>query len=194
MDSYQEVPVRERRLAPADAEFVPYRIERPDDVPLMAHMGGPHQVRVSVASYNEWVLRPAGAAGIAKLNEHLAAKIDEHLDEIALVRADIEEGAETLVVGYGLTAGAVVEAVQAARRRGIKVSSLIVYSLWPVPEKGIRQAMAGARRIVVVELNLGQYRLEIERLAKDTQQVIGVHRVGGDLVSPAEILERGGIR
>ena len=193
MDSYEEVPVRKRKLVPADADFVPYRIQELDDVPPMAHMGGPHQVRLSVASYNEFVLRPKGAAGFAWLNEHLAAKIDRHVDEISLVKADLEEGAETLVIGYGLTAGAVVEAVRMARGRGKKVSSLLVHSLWPVPEREIRQAMMDVRRAVVVELNFGQYRLEIERLARDDQEVVGVHRVGGDLVSPAEILGRGGI-
>jgi 2-oxoglutarate ferredoxin oxidoreductase subunit alpha len=194
MDAYEEVPVRDRKLAPADTQFVPYRVEHWDDVPLFSFFGGPHLVRFSVASYDEQVLRPKGAAGIAQLNDHLAVKIDEHIDEIALVKVDLGEGADSLIIGYGLTGGAVVEAARIARERGIQVSSMIIYSLWPIPEEEIRRAMADVQRVVVVELNLGQYRREIERLARSNQQVIGVHRVGGDLVSPAEILDRGGIQ
>ena len=193
LDSYEETPVRDRKLAPADKEFVPYRFEQMDEVPAMSPFGGPHILRFSVASYDEQVFRPKDASGIARLNEHLEAKLVEHLDETALVKADLEEGSNTLIIGYGITGGAVVEAVRSARRQGIKVSSLIVHSLWPLPEKEIREAMATVSRIVVVELNLGQYRREIERLASDDQQVVGVHRVGGKLVSPAEILERGGV-
>ena len=49
--------------------------------------------------------------------------------------------------------------------------------------------MAGVRRVLVAELNLGQYRREIERLARDDQEVIGVNRVSGELISPEDILE-----
>ena len=53
--------------------------------------------------------------------------------------------------------------------------------------------MDSVRRIIIPELNLGQYRREIERLANEEQDVIGVHRVDGELISPIEILDRGGI-
>jgi 2-oxoglutarate ferredoxin oxidoreductase subunit alpha len=86
------------------------------------------------------------------------------------------------------------EAVALAREHGQKVAALTVYSLWPVPESALRQAMAGMERIIVAELNLGQYRLEIERLAGlldgPRPEVMGVHRVDGELIAPQEILER----
>ena len=53
--------------------------------------------------------------------------------------------------------------------------------------------MKGIKKVVVAELNLGQYRLEIERLASDETKVIGVHRVDGELIRPDEILEQGNI-
>ena len=37
-------------------------------------------------------------------------------------------------------------------------------------------------------MNLGQYRLEIERLAGG-RDVVGVHRMDSQLISPAQILE-----
>ena len=50
------------------------------------------------------------------------------------------------------------------------------------------------KRIVVPELNLGQYRREIERLVKNGQEVIGVNRVDGELISPADIIAGGGLQ
>jgi len=58
-----------------------------------------------------------------------------------------------------------------------------VGSLWPVPEGLLRRAMAGKSRIVVAELNHGQYRREIERLAAGAE-VVGIHRVDGELIAP----------
>ncbi len=43
--------------------------------------------------------------------------------------------------------------------------------------------------MVVAELNLGQYRREIERLVAGRARVVGVHRVDGELISPQQIEE-----
>ncbi len=45
-----------------------------------------------------------------------------------------------------------------------------------------------AFEIVVGELNLGQYRLEIERLVKDIE-IVGLNRIDGMLISPDQFLE-----
>lgn len=185
-------PVRPRRLAPASEEFVPYRADA-SGVPPMSPFGGPHLVRFTTSSHDERGYLTKNPHEVGRLNERLAAKVERHADEIDLVDEDLEEGAETLVVSYGITARSVREAVAQARRAGARVSALTVLSLWPVPERALRKAMAPVRRVMVAELNLGQYRREIERLARDDQEVIGVHRVDGELISPAEILEHGGI-
>ena len=103
---------------------------------------------------------------MARLNEHLRAKIEDHADEIELVVTDLQPGATTLFVSYGITAGGDARGGGAdPRRRAQAVSALTVQSLWPVPERAIRAALDGIARIVVAELNHGQYRREIERLA-----------------------------
>jgi len=196
LDDYQAEPVVERRLAPATGDFVPYRVERLDDVPPMSPFGGPHLVRFTTSTHDERGFLTKDPAKVDRLNRHLAEKIEAHRDEIELVRLDPQAGAKTLVVSYGITARSMQEAVALARQRGQKVSALTVYSLWPVPERALRQAMAGMGRVVVAELNLGQYRLEIERLAGlldgPRPEVVGVHRVDGELIAPQEILERVG--
>ena len=108
--------------------------------------------------------------------------------------ADLQPGAETLIVSYGVTSRAVTEAVDTAREMGRQISSLIIHSLWPVPEKEIKLALKGIRKVIVPELNLGQYRLEVERLAREEVKVVGINRVDGELISPEEILVQGGLR
>ena len=55
----------------------------------------------------------------------------------------------------------------------------------------IREALAGITRIIVAELNHGQYRREIERLANGIE-VVGLHRVDGELIAPEAFIERFG--
>ena len=185
--------VRDRATAPAAGEFIPYRIENLSEVAEMSPYGGPHTLRFTTSSHDEEAYLTKNPPDIDALNRHLAAKIEDHLDEISLVKADLEEGAETLLLSYGITARAMLEAGKRAREGGKRVSMLTVYSLWPIPEEAIQQAMKGVKRVVVAELNLGQYRREIERLTNDGQEVIGVHRVDGKLISPSQILKEGGL-
>lgn len=185
VDAFPEPAMADRPTTSAEQ---PYRYDPPGGVAPMQHFGGAATVRFTGSTHDERALITKDAATTGALNAHLAAKIEDHLDEIELVDADLEAGARTLVVGYGITAGAIRTAVDRVRATGRSVSSLIVQSLWPVPEMRLGKALVGIERVVVPELNLGQYRREIERLAGD-REVIGISRVDGNLVEPEAILE-----
>jgi 2-oxoglutarate ferredoxin oxidoreductase subunit alpha len=188
------VPVRERKLAPADSEFIPYRTSELNAVPPMSHFGGPHTVRFTTSSHDERGYLSKDQAAVDRLNQRLDAKVSNHLDEIALFDWDPQKGADALVISYGITSRAAIEAVESARSAGSSVSALTLYSLWPVPEEPILKALHGIKRIVIPELNQGQYLREIERLAEDGQQLTGVHRVDGGLITPEQIIEQGGLQ
>ncbi|HEX6790436.1 MAG TPA: pyruvate flavodoxin/ferredoxin oxidoreductase, partial [Candidatus Krumholzibacteria bacterium] len=184
--AYDAPPVRERAaLAPKQK---PYRYLPAGDVPPLAQFGGESTVRFTGSTHDERAIITKSPAKVAQLNEHLRAKIENHLDEIEMVTHDEQAGATTLFISYGITAGAMRDAVRALRASGERVSALTVQSLWPVPERAIRAAMAdGITRVVVAELNHGQYRREIERLAKDVE-VRGLHRVDGELIKPEQLV------
>jgi 2-oxoglutarate ferredoxin oxidoreductase subunit alpha len=183
--------VDKRKTYRQKADFVPYRFENLEDVPVMSPFGNDHIVRFTTSSHDDRGYLSKDPDVVGRMNAHLAAKIDSKVEQIALIDADIQDGADTLFVSYGITSRSVKEAVRIARSHGHSVSALTVYSLWPVPEQQIRNAMKGIKKVMVAELNLGQYRLEIERLASDEVEVIGVHRLDGELIRPDEILERG---
>jgi len=183
--SFAEVTIRERALATTGA---PYRYRPADEVPPMHRYGAGEPVRFTGSTHDEAAIITKHAPTVAALNRHLAAKIDEHLDEIEIVDADPEPGARTLVISYGVTAGAARLALTRARAAGTRVAGLVVQSLWPVPEAAIAAALLGIERVVVPELNLGQYRREIERIAGG-REVLGVNRVDGELIGADEIIQ-----
>jgi 2-oxoglutarate ferredoxin oxidoreductase subunit alpha len=171
-----------------DGPFAPYRYDPPDGVPPIASYGDDELLRFTGSSHDEQAFITKDPATVERLNRHLAEKIEAHRDEIERVTADLEPGAETLFISFGITAGAMREAVQAVRRSGRRISALTIQSLWPVPDAALRRAMEGIERVVVAELNLGQYRREIERLA-DGRDVVGLNRVDGDLIAPEQFTE-----
>jgi 2-oxoglutarate ferredoxin oxidoreductase subunit alpha len=104
-----------------------------------------------------------------------------------LARLDAQPGARTLLVSYGVTAGAMRAAARRVRAGGGRVSALTLLSLWPLPERTLRAAAAGLTRVVVAELNWGDLRREIERLLGASVEVVGVHRVDGETLAPETI-------
>ena len=191
IDSYEQIPVRERATANATESFVPYHVSALDEVPNMSPIGGAHIVRFTGSSHDERGYLTKNADTVGKLNAHLNAKIMDHTDEIALVDADLQSDADTLILSYGVTARAAVEAAEQIRANGGKVSVMTIYSLWPLPEDEIRSAMRGISRVIVPELNLGLYRREIERLAEPGCTVTGIERIDGQLITPEEIVQKG---
>jgi 2-oxoglutarate ferredoxin oxidoreductase subunit alpha len=194
IEELKDIPVRQRGLAPAGGDFIPYRFSPPEDVQAMSPYGGAHILRFTGSSHDESGLLTKKALEVGRLNQHLAAKIETYMDEISLVDADLQPGAVSLILSYGITARAADGAIRQIRQAGKRISGLKVYSLWPVPEKEILQALQNVKRIIVPELNLGQYRREIERLVKKGHEVIGVNRVDGELISPADIIAGGGLQ
>jgi len=126
--------------------------------------------------------------------DHYITKIESAADDIALYKVDFQEGAEILIVSYGIISRSVMVAVKEARDRGVKVSSLVLQTLFPVPEKAIKAALKGMKKVIVPEMNMGQYLMEIERLACDKAEVIGVNKMDTTMVSPEMILQKGGLK
>ncbi len=193
VEEFIPYPVRDRIGMPIEGEFVPYRVTTPDEVPLMSPYGGEHILRFTTSTHDESGQLTKDPEKVRKLNERLAAKVETHVDEISMVKADMQTEAQTLIISHGVAVRSVEEAVIQARKKGRKVSALSILSLWPVPEKAIKAALQGIHKVIVPELNLGQYRLEVERLAADGIEIIGVNRVDGELISPEEILAQGGL-
>jgi 2-oxoglutarate ferredoxin oxidoreductase subunit alpha len=185
LDAYPDLAVADRTVG---AGGPPYRFHPGDAVAPLHEFGRGTTVRFTGSTHDEAGFITKHLPTVEALNRHLIDKIESHRDEIEMVDADLDPGADTLVVGYGITGGAVRAAVAALRSRGRRVSSAVIQSLWPVPETALAGALTGVRRVVVAELNPGLYRRELERVAGD-RTVIGVERLDGELIAPAQIEE-----
>jgi 2-oxoglutarate ferredoxin oxidoreductase subunit alpha len=193
-DFLRPLPIENRTYADGDETYLPYYVAEPQDVPRFAPLGGDrHLMRFTGSSHDDRGILTKRPEKVERLNQHLYQKIESRRAELEFAAYDRQQGAETLVISFGITARSVQEAVGRARGLGLKVSQLQVLSLFPVPENILRRALSAHRRVLVPELNHGQYRLEIERLAWSLDprgQVIGINRVDGELITPEQILDQ----
>lgn len=96
---------------------------------------------------------PANHEAMSRLR---AAKIDGIAADAP--PCQLEGGAaagELLVIGWGSTYGAIVEAVQRMRRRGVAVGHIHLRQLWPLP-RNLGDILKRFRAVAVPELNHGQ--------------------------------------
>jgi 2-oxoglutarate ferredoxin oxidoreductase subunit alpha len=186
--------VERKRIAPGQGgRYLPHYFEAPAQVPAISDFGGEHVARFTTSTHDKGAYLTTDPDTIQEMIDHYHAKIEQAVDDLTLVKEDLQPGAEVLVVSYGITSRSARLAVEEARRTGRAVSALVVQTLFPVPEKVIRRAMQGVKRVIVPEMNMGQYVLEVERLAPTDVEVVGVGKMNTTLLSPREILERGGL-
>jgi len=97
------------------------------------------------------------------------------------------EGAEVLVVGYGIVSRVLRSMVEKARAEGLPVGLFRPISLWPFPSKALAKAAARAATVLVVELSNGQM-LEDVRLALNGHKRVEFYgRMGGNVPSVEEL-------
>lgn len=115
------------------------------------------------------------------------AVIEEN--EIRFAEEYIDD-AEILLVGFG-TAGRVCQtAVTEAREQGIKVGLLRPISLYPFPERRIRELAEKVKKILVVEMNAGQMLYDVRLAVEGKRPITFYGRMGGVIPLPDEILEQ----
>jgi pyruvate/2-oxoacid:ferredoxin oxidoreductase alpha subunit len=120
---------------------------------------------------------------------HLEAKYRQA--ELHETRAEdwYADGAEIVLVGYGIV-GRILKAVTAeARASGINVGVLRPITLYPFPTLHFQRAAARARVFVVVEMSNGQLLEDVRLALNGTCPVEFLSRVGGNVPSHEEVLD-----
>ncbi|MDH3760797.1 MAG: pyruvate flavodoxin/ferredoxin oxidoreductase [Gammaproteobacteria bacterium] len=194
LDAIELPALVERTRAAIDEAYRPHYFDLPSAVPPIADFGGEHIARFTTSSHDKDGFLASNPRVIQEMIDHYAAKVDEAADELALVKQDFQPGADTLIISYGITSRSAAVAVREARAAGAKVSALVLQTLYPVPATALVSAMDGIRKVIVPEMNMGQYLLEVERLAPAGVDVIGINKMDTTLLSPDEIIEQGGLR
>ena len=119
--------------------------------------------------------------------KRLMDKIRLNADQIVRYEEEDIEGADVVVVAYGITARVTRAGIDMARAKGIKVGFMRLIVVWPFPETRIRELADKVKAFVMPEINYGQMVLELERCAAGKATTTLVPHGGGGVHDPIDI-------
>ncbi len=114
-------------------------------------------------------------------------KIEKNVSDIEKYETYKMEDAQVCVVSFGGTARSAMAAVEGARLEEYRVGLFRPVTVWPFPEAALSEICERVEHIVVAELNYGQMKLEVERIAAGRCQVHHIGKVNGTILKPREI-------
>ena len=187
LDQIPVYPWRKPKEPPSKS-FLPYKAEE-DGVPPFPVAGTGYRVHVTGLTHDERGYPVVTAEQQKKLIPRLIGKIKDSRDDIIALEEDGVAGADVVVVSYGISARPALRAVHIAREQGLNVGMLKLVTVWPFAEDRIRELAPQIDAFVVVEINMGQIALEVERCAGGQAETIPVTHPGGDIHKPDDILD-----
>ena len=167
-------------------EYMPYGTNG-DLVPMIVKAGDGYNIHVTGLTHDERGYPSMTVPTQEKLIPRLINKIKTNAHKIVEYVEDQVEGADVVVVTYGITSRTTIPAIEQARKEGLKVGHLRLVVVWPFPEQRIRELASKVKAFVVPELNLGQMVYEVERCASGKARVALVGHAGGTVHNPKDI-------
>ncbi|HPW41585.1 MAG: 2-oxoacid:acceptor oxidoreductase subunit alpha [Clostridiaceae bacterium] len=185
-----EIEIIDRKRPDCSSEeYLPYEADN-DLVPPMADFGTGYRYHVTGLVHDETGFPSNSTAVADKLIRRLSNKIEIHRDEIESWEEENTEDAEVLILSYGCVARSSKSAMNILRERGIKAGTFRPITIWPFPEKRLRELAAKVKTIVVPEMNLGQLVLEVERICGCNAKIEKLNKVSCEIIYPEEIVSK----
>ena len=164
-----QIPENVTRTAPQKGQrFLPFEVRQGRQVPDFLPIGGDVPVRQTSSTHGT--------------NGYITT-------DFSFYDSYTADKAETLIISYGVSSRAARAVFNELQSTEHPVSLLVLKTIWPVPETVIRQATSGIKRVLVVEMNLGQYVQEIKRILP-AKPIELLAQMDGRLITPQAIKEK----
>jgi 2-oxoglutarate ferredoxin oxidoreductase subunit alpha len=179
---------RVSRLRPKGRKdrFKPFR-PGPNGIAPMPAAGDGYNIHVTGLTHDEKGYPVMTAEAHEEMMLRLTTKIQRNLDDIICTDGYRLEDAEIVIVSYGVSARTSLAAVELARSAGIKAGLLRLVTVWPFPDRQLKELAQEVKGFVTVEINLGQIHREVERCAGSRIPAFLVGHAGGTIIRPEAV-------
>jgi len=160
----EKITIQNRKYTSLSPElYLPFQAKK-NCPPDFAPIGKGYHTLYTLNYHNEDGTIDWNDKGYKKLYQRITGKIRENRNKICKSEGYFLEDAESVIITYGSEVRPALDAVEMARNEGKKIGLLKLITIWPVHEDLIKDIAKNVSRIFVVEMNLGKYVKEIERL------------------------------
>lgn len=161
------------------------------EVPPMPSVGEGFNVPITGSTHDAYGIRfTADAQTHRQLVERLNNKIQNHAEELADVETCNINNCRIGIVAFGCTSRAIYETIEMAKAKRLKIGYVRLKTIWPFPEKIVKQLAESAEKIIVPEMNLKQIYYEVQRVSNGKADIIPLNKIGGgELITPEELLK-----
>jgi 2-oxoglutarate ferredoxin oxidoreductase subunit alpha len=168
-------------------KYLPY-LPDSDGVAPMATLGEGYHMHVTGLTHDQRGYPVMDDIAQEEMINRLVQKVRKNVDRIIRYDTFLLDDAEVAVVAYGISVRSAKRAAAEAREKGIKAGVVKLNTIWPFPEKMIRDLAKKVRALIMPEINYGQMVLELERCAGGFCPVRLVPHAGGAIIQPDRIL------
>ena len=121
-------------------------------------------------------------------NRKLAAKYREmEANEIRYAEEGIEDDLDVLIVSYGTMARICTTALVELRAKGLKVGIHRPVTVWPFPYARLRELAGQAKKVVAVEMSMGQLVDDVRAAVEGAVPVEYYGKTGGIVPTPGDV-------
>jgi len=169
-------------------EFLPYKDYDGSGVPLFPTLGTGYKVIRSLNPHDEKGYIAWSPDVFERMYRRIISKVRNNVDDIVRYKEFYLDDSDIAVVSYGSTARVVLGAVRRLREEGIKVGLLKLDTPFPVHEKLLRRVAESVKGIIVPELNVGKYVLEVQRICGHITKVESLPKNKGEQFALGELI------
>ena len=182
--------INRRSDAPPQEEYLPYKVDN-TGIPILPPLGGGYRYNISGMIHGDKGVPNLAPDIIDYCIKRINNKLKKYYDDIVMVEKIEKEGSKIAVLAYGSTARPVKSAIEMAKKNGIKVDFIRPITIWPFPEREVREMASRVDKILVPEMNFeGQVAGLVRQSIEGAAEVIQFNKISGLPMYAEEIYQQ----
>ena len=171
--------INRRTDAPPQEEYLPYKVDN-TGIPILPPLGGGYRYNISGMIHGDKGVPNLAPETIDSCIKRINSKLDKYYDDIVMVEEIRREKSKIAVLAYGSTARPAKGAVRMAIKKGIKVDFIRPITIWPFPEREVREIARRVDKILVPEMNFeGQVAGLVRQTIEGEAEVVQLNKISG---------------
>lgn len=184
----EEVHIEKMPVPDVPVEWYEHYHDSATGVSPMASFGSGYRFHVTGLTHDKQGFPTRKENEVNAKMDRLKHKITRRLDELEDVRMHDVQDSSVVIFAYGSVYRSALAAQAMLKKKRKKVGVFRPVTLWPFPDRTVKENLDSKDVVVVPELNQGQMIHEVERMTKDSVRVVPLHRVDGYEITPEEIV------